>query len=73
MIWYRVYVVACDDVVLRQGTIPWRCCRKDRVGAEVVRAASAVVAVSAGDAGFDGYSVPGFDVLNGGTGFDDGA
>lgn len=31
-----------------------------------------MVAVSAGDAGFDGYSVADFDVFYGGSGFDDG-
>ena len=47
--------------------------RKHRVRAQIVRAGSAVVAVAAGDARFDGDAVADLDVLDRGTDGGDGA
>lgn len=44
MIWQGIAVVCLGGVVLGQGSIVWRGCGEDGVGAEVVGATSAVVA-----------------------------
>jgi hypothetical protein len=66
-----IAIICRSEIIFRERAIVWRSSSKDRVGAEVVRAATAIVTMSAWNARFDSNTVAKLDIFDGGTDLND--